>query len=79
MAAYPAIGSEFNALESASWLFTGFAMAGIATQTLVRPAYFVFHTVLSGSHGLDPWARRTILANFTTNQLSWVDIVGKIK
>jgi len=35
LATHPVIASEFNALESSSWLFTGFGLAGAATQTTV--------------------------------------------
>ena len=33
---YPVIASEFNDLKNATWLVTSFALAGAATQTLVR-------------------------------------------
>jgi hypothetical protein len=36
LATHPIIASEFNALESSSWLFTGFSLAGAATQIPVR-------------------------------------------
>lgn len=35
MATHPTIASEFNALDSSSWLFTAFALAGAATQNTV--------------------------------------------
>ncbi|KAJ9137702.1 Vacuolar membrane amino acid uptake transporter fnx2 [Pleurostoma richardsiae] len=34
MATHPIIASEFNALESSSWLVTGFGLAGSATQVI---------------------------------------------
>ncbi|KAK3291893.1 major facilitator superfamily domain-containing protein [Chaetomium fimeti] len=34
LATHPIIASEFNDLENSSWLITGFALAGAATQTL---------------------------------------------
>lgn len=36
MATHPTIASEFDDLENSSWLFVSFALAGAATQTLVR-------------------------------------------
>ena len=36
MATYPVIASEFDDLKNATWLVTSFALAGAATQTLVR-------------------------------------------
>lgn len=36
MATHPTIASEFDDLENSSWLFVAFALAGAATQTLVR-------------------------------------------
>jgi len=38
MATHPIIASEFNALESSSWLVTGFGLAGSATQVIVSCA-----------------------------------------
>ena len=35
MATHPTIASEFDALDSSSWLFTAFALAGAATQNTV--------------------------------------------
>lgn len=35
LATHPTIASEFNALDSSSWLFTAFALAGAATQNTV--------------------------------------------
>ncbi|ETS87253.1 hypothetical protein PFICI_01081 [Pestalotiopsis fici W106-1] len=34
LATHPVIGSEFNDLENSSWLFIGFMLAGLATQSL---------------------------------------------
>ncbi|KAJ2986517.1 hypothetical protein NUW58_g4989 [Xylaria curta] len=34
LATHPSIGSEFNALEWSSWLFTSFGLAGAATQAV---------------------------------------------
>jgi MFS family permease len=34
LATHPTIGSEFNALDWSSWLFTSFGLAGAATQTM---------------------------------------------
>lgn len=34
LATHPSIGSEFNALDWSSWLFTGFSLAGAATQAV---------------------------------------------
>lgn len=36
MATHPTIASEFNALGSSSWLFTGFTLAAAATGNTVR-------------------------------------------
>lgn len=36
LATHPIIASEFNRLEDSTWLITSFALAGAATQTLVR-------------------------------------------
>jgi len=38
LATHPVIASEFHALESSSWLFIGFGLAGSATQTMVGVA-----------------------------------------
>lgn len=35
LATHPVIASEFNDLANSTWLITGFALAGAATQTLV--------------------------------------------
>ncbi|KPA38349.1 major facilitator superfamily transporter [Fusarium langsethiae] len=35
LATHPSIGSEFGALDWSSWLFTGFSLAGAATQTIL--------------------------------------------
>jgi len=34
MATHPMIASEFNELESSSWLYTAFTLAGASTQVL---------------------------------------------
>lgn len=38
LATHPIIASEFDALESSSWLFSGFILAAAATQTMVGAA-----------------------------------------
>jgi hypothetical protein len=43
LATHPIIASEFNDLENSSWLITGFALAGAATQTLVSCSQLLIH------------------------------------
>ncbi len=38
LATHAIIASEFNDLKNSSWLITSFALAGAATQALVRPS-----------------------------------------
>jgi len=40
LATHPTIASEFNNLTNSTWLITSFALAGAATQTLVRVVFF---------------------------------------
>ncbi|RVX76118.1 hypothetical protein B0A52_00475 [Exophiala mesophila] len=42
MATHPTIASEFDALDSSSWLFTAFALAGAATQNTVSKLGDIF-------------------------------------
>ncbi|KAF3016166.1 hypothetical protein E8E14_009600 [Neopestalotiopsis sp. 37M] len=49
LATHPVIGSEFNDLENSSWLFIGFMLAGLATQSLCFGV--IVGRVVSGSGG----------------------------
>lgn len=42
LATHPVIGSEFHDLENSSWLFIGFMLAGLATQSLVTIRFALF-------------------------------------
>src|SRR3569833_1822056 len=46
MATHPMIASEFNELESSSWLYTAFTLAGASTQVLIGKLSDIFGRIL---------------------------------
>ncbi|KAK6084247.1 major facilitator superfamily transporter [Seiridium cupressi] len=76
MATHPVIGSEFNDLENSSWLFIGFMLAGLATQSVYGKLSDIFgrKALLLMCYGLFAIGCALVGAG----QTLWQVIVGRV-
>ncbi|KAI0146708.1 major facilitator superfamily domain-containing protein [Pestalotiopsis sp. NC0098] len=73
LATHPVIGSEFHDLENSSWLFIGFMLAGLATQSLYGKLSDIFgrKPLLLLSYGL-------FAIGCGAGQSLWQVIIGRV-